>query len=72
MESLRGRLLISSGGLFDPSFRHTVVLVGEHNTEGALGVVLNRALDVTVQKAVPVLSPLVPAGELQFTEPLKS
>jgi putative transcriptional regulator len=66
MESLRGRLLISSGGLFDPNFRHTVVLVGEHNADGALGVVLNRALDVTVQDAVPVLSNLVPSGEPLF------
>ena len=66
MESLRGRLLISSGGLFDPSFRHTVVLVGEHNPDGALGVVLNRALDVTAQEAVPALSALVPAGEPLF------
>jgi len=66
MESLRGRLLISSGGLFDPNFRHTVVLVGEHNSDGALGVVLNRALDATVEEAVPTLSDLVPAGALLF------
>jgi putative transcriptional regulator len=66
MESLQGRLLISSGGLFDPNFRHTVVLVGQHNADGALGVVLNRALDVTVQSAVPVLGPLVPTGEPLF------
>jgi len=62
MESLRGNLLISGGSLFDPNFRHTVVLVGEHNGEGALGVVLNRALDLTVEDAVPVLAPLVPPG----------
>jgi putative transcriptional regulator len=66
MESLRGRLLISSGGLYDPNFRHTVVLVGEHNSDGALGIVLNRALNVTVQKALPTLSDLVPPGELLF------
>lgn len=60
MESLRGRLLISAGGLYDPNFRHTVVLVGEHNDEGALGVVLNRPLDVTVAEAVPALASLVP------------
>ncbi len=66
MESLQGHLLISSGGLFDPNFRHSVVLVGEHNADGALGVVLNRALDVTVQKAVPVLSTLVPPDEALF------
>jgi len=66
MESLRGRLLISSGGLFDLNFRHTVVLVGEHNTDGALGLVLNRALDVTVEETLPTLSDLVPAGEPLF------
>jgi len=66
MESLRGKLLISSGGLYDPNFRHTVVLVGEHNAEGALGVVLNRALDVTVDQAVPPLADLVPPDEPLF------
>jgi putative transcriptional regulator len=60
--SLRGQLLISSGGLYDPNFRHTVVLIGEHNEEGALGVVLNRALDVTVADAVPMLADLVAPG----------
>jgi putative transcriptional regulator len=62
METLRGQLLISTGGLYDPNFRHTVVLIGEHNAEGALGVVLNRALGVTVEDAVPVLSGFVPHG----------
>lgn len=66
MESLRGRLLISSGSLFDPNFRHTVVLIGEHNAEGALGVVLNRPLDVTVQEAVPVLGSVVGPDEPLF------
>ena len=66
MESLRGRLLISSGNLFDPNFRHTVVLVGEHNAEGALGVVLNRPMDVTVEDAVPVLSAIVGPGQHLF------
>ena len=66
MESLKGQLLISSGGLFDPNFRHTVVLVGEHNADGALGIILNRALEVTVEEAVPPLSPLIPGGEMLF------
>jgi putative transcriptional regulator len=66
MESLRGRLLISSGGLFDSNFRHTVVLVGEHNQDGALGVILNRALDVTVHDVVPGLKDLVSPEALLF------
>ena len=34
----------SSPGLAldDPNFRRTVVLVGEHGDDGAMGVVLNR------------------------------
>jgi putative transcriptional regulator len=66
MESLRGRLLISSGGLYDPNFRHTVVLVGEHNADGALGVILNRALNVGVEEAFPPLSDLVSPGDPLF------
>lgn len=66
MESLRGALLVSSGGLYDPNFRHTVVLVGEHTADGAVGVILNRALDVTVEEAIPSLASLVPPGEPLF------
>jgi len=66
LESLRGCLLISSGGLYDPNFRHTVVLIGEHNDDGALGVVLNRASNFTVQERLPPLSYLVAPGELLF------
>ena len=66
MESLRGHLLVSSGGLYDPNFRHTVVLVGEHSGDGALGVVLNRALNATVEETLPALRDLVPPGEPLF------
>jgi len=66
MDCLRGQLLISSGGLYDPNFRHTVVLVGEHTPDGALGVTLNRALDLTVAETVPALAALVPADEHLF------
>jgi len=66
VQSLRGQLLISSGGLFDPNFRHTVVLIGEHTADGALGVVLNRALNVSVRHALPDFAALVPSGEPLF------
>lgn len=66
MNSLRGSLLVSSGGLYDPNFRHTVVLIGEHNADGALGVVLNRPLDVTVWERVPDLRDFVDPDEPLF------
>lgn len=59
MQSLKGQLLVAGPALVDPNFRRTVVLVGEHSEEGALGVVLNRASETTVGEAVPELSGLV-------------
>lgn len=66
MESLKGHLLISGGGLYDPNFRHTVVLLAEHSEEGAVGVVLNRPLNVSVAEAVPALASLVQPGDPLF------
>ncbi|MEX2531367.1 MAG: YqgE/AlgH family protein [Gemmatimonadota bacterium] len=66
MDSLKGRLLISGGGLYDAHFRHTVVLVGEHDSRGAAGVILNRALNTTVAEAVPALADLLEAEALLF------
>ena len=42
MTSLKGSILIASPGLLDPNFVRTVVLVAEHNEQGALGLILNR------------------------------
>ena len=47
-ESLAGQLLLASPALLDPNFRRSVVLIGVHSEEGALGVVLNRPSSVTV------------------------
>jgi putative transcriptional regulator len=58
-ESLSGQLLLASPALLDPNFRRTVVLVGAHSEDGAMGVVLNRPSDVTVGEAVPQLQPAV-------------
>jgi putative transcriptional regulator len=58
VESLRGHLLIAGPKLFDPNFWRTVVLVGEHTEEGALGVVLNRSSETTVDEALPELAVL--------------
>jgi putative transcriptional regulator len=56
VSSLQGQLLVAGPGLVDPNFWRTVVLVGEHSDEGALGVVLNRASETTVEEAAPELA----------------
>jgi len=43
-ESLAGSLLLAHPALQDPNFRRTVILMSEHNPDGAMGVVLNRPM----------------------------
>jgi putative transcriptional regulator len=50
METLEGQLLVASPQLVDPNFARTIVLLIQHNQEGALGVVINRPLTKTVQE----------------------
>lgn len=50
--SLTGRLLVAMPALEDPNFERAVVLVLDHDEEGALGVVLNRASDVALEDAL--------------------
>ena len=63
-DSLRGSLLVAGPTLLDPNFRRTVVLIADHDDEGASGVVLNRTSDLTVAEAAPPLAGLVETGEL--------
>ena len=66
MDSLKGHLLIAGADLWDPNFRRTVILVGHHDDEGAVGVVLNRATEVPVSEAAPPLADLVAPGDPLF------
>ena len=46
--SLTNQLLIAMPGMQDPNFVSTVTLICEHNTDGALGIVINRPLDLNL------------------------
>lgn len=48
MKSLKGHLLVATPELLDPNFHKTVVLMFEHNEQGAAGVVINRPIEATV------------------------
>jgi len=51
-EYLRGQLLLDSGQLQGSFFQRTVVLICQHDGEGAFGLVLNRATDNKVGEMV--------------------
>lgn len=61
--SLAGQLLVASPSLSDPNFRRTVVLIGVHNDDGAMGVILNRPSETMVAEAVPQLETVVDSQE---------
>jgi putative transcriptional regulator len=65
-ESLVGQLLLASPALRDPNFERSVVLVGVHSEQGAMGVVLNRPSEVTVGEAAPQLEEAVEESERVF------
>jgi len=48
-DSLCNQLLIAMPGMLDPNFSTTVTLVCEHNDEGALGIVINRPMDIKLE-----------------------
>jgi putative transcriptional regulator len=62
-ETLAGQLLLASPTLRDPNFDRTVVLIGLHSDDGAMGVVLNRPSGVTVGEAAPQLEEAVGAAD---------
>ena len=58
-----GSFLVASRDLLDPNFSHTVVLVLDYNSEGALGVIINRPTEVGLDEMVADLEGLVDRSE---------
>jgi putative transcriptional regulator len=44
IQNLTGKFLIAVPGLRDPNFERTVVLICDHSSDGAFGLVINRIL----------------------------
>lgn len=50
MSELSSSLLVAMPQLDDPNFRRAVVLLVHHGGDGSFGIVLNRALDLTISE----------------------
>lgn len=66
MDTLRGRLLVATPALADDPFRRSVVLVLDHDDEGALGVIINRPLSSEVAAILPEWAGLATAPHRVF------
>lgn len=53
--------LIAMPGMVDPNFAHTLTYVCEHNADGALGIVVNKPIDMTLAALFEQIE--IPAGE---------
>lgn len=50
-ESLKGKFIVASPRLMDPNFAQSVVLLIQHDDNGAMGVIINRPMEVSVRQA---------------------
>ncbi|MBE9534083.1 MAG: YqgE/AlgH family protein [Proteobacteria bacterium] len=58
MELSKGKFLVASKQLRDPQFFETVVLLIQYNTQGAMGLVINRPTTVKLSKVLPEIEGL--------------
>ncbi len=73
---LTGRLLIAMPGMGDPRFSHSVVFMCAHSNDGAMGLIINKALEeVQLADLLRQLSISVPdkgcEGDLYYGGPVE-
>ena len=54
--NLTSHFLIAMPAMSDPNFSRTLTFICEHNEQGALGVVVNRPIDMTLQTLLEQVS----------------
>ncbi len=74
--NLTNHLLIAMPNLADPNFSHTVTYICEHNENGAMGLVINRPIDINVaevleQMEIPVDEPSAGAAQVYLGGPVE-
>ncbi len=70
-ELLTDHFLIAMPSLADPNFAQTVTYICEHNREGAMGIVINRPLDLTMAEVMNHMA-IEPVAGLHTTLPVYS
>ncbi|MDR9828316.1 YqgE/AlgH family protein [Vibrio sp. FNV 38] len=46
--NLTNHFLVAMPGMQDPRFKHCVIYICEHNDEGAMGLIINEPIDITI------------------------
>lgn len=53
--NFKNQLLIAMPSLKDPDFERTVTYICDHSAEGAMGIIINRPMDITLGKVLDQL-----------------
>lgn len=74
--NLTHHFLIAMPAMADPHFAHALTFVCEHNKDGALGIVVNKPIDMTLstlfeQIGVPLSSEVLRAASVHFGGPVQ-
>ena len=65
--NLTHHFLIAMPNMADPNFAHTLTYVCEHNPDGALGLVVNRPIEMTLSSLFEQIEVPLPDGALSST-----
>lgn len=65
-QSLTNQFLIAMPGLADPNFSRTVTYICEHNAQGAMGIVVNRPINLHLGEMLDQLQ--IPASSVDARE----
>lgn len=74
--NLTDHFLIAMPSMVDPNFARTLTYICEHNEQGALGLVINRPIDLTLsallaQVSVPLIEPHLEKTPVHFGGPVQ-
>src|SRR5664279_4258223 len=74
--NLTHHFLIAMPAMADPNFAHTLTYVCEHNKDGALGIVINRPIDMKLsalfeQIDVPLVDRILREAPVHFGGPVQ-
>lgn len=61
---LKNQFLIAMPTLLDPNFFHSVAYICEHNAHGAMAIVINQPVDLTVGELIEQMEHTAPQTEL--------
>ena len=75
--NLTNHFLIAMPGLEDPNFFHTVTYICEHTSDGAMGIVINRPMDLRLadifeQLEIKISSPVIAEQPIYLGGPVQS